>query len=337
MNNNQDNNILFSIVIPIMEVNDYLIETCQKFNSFPKKNFEILVFANEANEEYEKKLGIKIIPMGHVSPAIKRDEALKYAKGKYLAFTDDDAYPDKKWLDIAEKYLENKEVAAIGGPQITPPGDSFWQKVSGAMFVSPLSGKAVIRYWPGKKVEEIVDWPTVNFIVKKEAFERAGGFDSAYWPGEDTKLCLDIIEKLKKKILYIPELIVYHHRRSGFRRHLKQVGNYGIHRGFFAKVFPATSGKFNTFYFVPSLFALYLLAGTVVLFSSPIIQKLYLAGLAIYAAAILYSTFSLMAKTKSFWISAAAIPYLVSFHIWYGIRFIQGFFFTKKLNSKLGR
>lgn len=334
---NDANEILFSIVIPIMDVNDYLRETCQKFNSFSKKNFEILIFANEANPEFEKEFGVRIAPMGHVSPAIKRDEALKYAKGKYLAFTDDDAYPDEKWLDIAEKYLADDDVAAVGGPQLTPPDDSFWQKVSGAMFMSPLSGKAVIRYWSGEKVEEIDDWPTVNFIIKKEVFEKAGGFDSCYWPGEDTKLCLDVIDKLKKKILYIPDMVVYHHRRSGFRRHLKQVGNYGIHRGFFARVFPATSRKFSTFYFVPSLFVLYLLLGLFGFLFPLIIRELYVAGLAIYALAVLYSTFSLMQKTKSFLVSVATIPYLVSFHIWYGIRFVQGFFFTKKLNSKLGR
>jgi len=42
-------------------------------------------------------------------------------------------------------------------------------------------------------------------------------------------------------------------------------------------------------------------------------------------------------KTKSVLISLAVIPYLISFHIWYGIRFIQGFVFTKNLNSKLGK
>jgi len=335
-----ENKINFSVIIPVQSINNYIIETCEKLKLQENRSFEIIILPDEITknkETFEKRLGARIIATGKVSPAIKRDLSLKYARGKFLAFTDDDAYPEKNWLTLAEKYLSDDRVAAIGGPQITPPEDSFWQKVSGAMFMSPLSGKALIRYWPGKKVQTIDDWPTVNFIIKKDAFEKIGGFDSEYWPGEDTKLCLDILKKLNKKILYIPQLIVYHHRRSGFGKHLKQIGNYGIHRGFFAKVFPDTSIKFDRFYFVPSLFSIYLILGLIASFFSLAILKLYLSGLAIYAAAIIFSTISLTKKTKSFSISLMTIPYLVSFHFWYGIRFIQGFFFTKELKSKLGK
>lgn len=333
-------NIKFSIIIPVPKINDYIFETCGKLNNLKNKNFEIIIFPDEAEEktiELEEKFGARIIPTGKVSPAVKRDLALEYAKGKYFAFTDDDAYPDANWLDIAEKYLQRKDVAAIGGPQLTPVDDTFWQKVSGAMFISPLSGKAVIRYWPGNKVEEVDDWPTVNFIVKREDFEKVGGFDTAYWPGEDTKLCLDIVKKLGKKILYIPELIVFHHRRSGFARHLKQTGNYGIHRGYFAKVFPETSRKLSALYFMPSVFVVFLVVGGAVSLYYDYVLKLYLLGIAVYLTAVLFSTIAVWQKTKNFPVSIAAMLYLISFHIWYGIRFIQGFVFVKNLKSKLGK
>src|SRR5665647_157596 len=141
---------MFSIIIPVSKINDYTHETCGKLADLKNKNFEILIFPDEAEENdlaLEKKLNARIIPTGKVSPAIKRDWALKCAQGEYLAFIDDDAYPDEKWLDIAEKYLQEGRVAAVGGPQLTPADDSFWQKVSGAMFLSPLSGAAIIRFW----------------------------------------------------------------------------------------------------------------------------------------------------------------------------------------------
>lgn len=330
--------VKFSIIIPVQKINDYIFETCGKLKNLKTKNFEILIFPDEIennNGETEATLGAKIIPTGKVSPAIKRDLALKYAQGKYIAFIDDDAYPDENWLGVAEKYLQDDAVSAIGGPQLTPENDSFWQKVSGAMFLSPLSGSAIIRFWPGKKVEEIDDWPSVNFIVKKNDFEKIGGFDSEYWPGEDTKLCLDIVKNLKKKILYIPNLIVFHHRRAGIKKHLKQTGNYGLHRGYFAKVLPETSRKFM--YFIPSCFVLFLLIGGLTSTRFDFMLKLYLLGIAAYLAAVLFSTLSIWQKTKNFPVSIATIPYLISFHIWYGIRFIQGFVFVKKLKSKLGK
>lgn len=329
---------MFSIIIPVQKINDYIHETCGKLTNLKNKNFEILIFPDELeenNSELEKKLKAKIISTGKVSPAVKRDLALKYARGEYLAFIDDDAYPNEEWLDIAEKYLPDENVAAVGGPQLTPAGDSFWQKVSGAMFLSPLSGSAIIRFWPGKKIKEVEDWPTVNFIIKKADFEKMEGFDSAYWPGEDTKLCLDIIKKLKKKILYIPNLIVYHHRRAGFKKHLKQTGNYGLHRGFFAKKFPETSRKLM--YFIPSVFVIFLLFGAWISIYFDGVLKLYLLGITVYLITVLFSTIRVCQKTKNFLVSLATIPYLVSFHIWYGIRFIQGFVFTRNLKSKLGK
>lgn len=330
--------VKFSVIIPVQAINDYILETCDKLSKLKNRNFEIIIFPDEIgknNKEMEKKLKARVIPTGKVSPAIKRDQALKYAKGTYLAFIDDDAYPNEEWLDVAEKHLQDENVSAIGGPQLTPLSDSFWQKVSGAMFLSPLSGAAIIRFWPGEKVKEIDDWPTVNFIIRKSDFEKVGGFDSEYWPGEDTKLCLDILKRLKKKILYIPNLIVYHHRRAGFRKHLKQTGNYGLHRGYFAKAFPETSRK--PMYFIPSLLVLFILAGPIALFFPVVMLKLYLLGLEIYILVVIVSTFFILSKTRNFFVSIMTIPYLISFHIWYGIRFIQGFVFTKTLNSKIGK
>lgn len=337
---NENSPVKFSIIIPLMVINDYVEETCGKLKQLSSHNHEIIIVANERTADTpadERRLNAVIIGAGDISPAIKRDIGAKQAKGKYLVFIDDDAYPDSDWLSTAEQHLDNEEIAAVGGPQLTPPHDTFWQKVSGAMYMSPLSGRAVIRYWPGKKTEEIEDWPTVNFIVKKDIFEAVGGFDSQYWPGEDTKLCLDIIKKTRKKMLYVPNMIVYHHRRSGFRKHLKQTGNYGLHRGYFARIFPETSRKLATLYFMPTLFVLFLAVGLILSFFYPLVKTIYFAGLVVYLAAILFSTLSLIPKTKSIAISIMTVPFMISFHIWYGIRFLQGFVFTNKLESKLGR
>lgn len=338
MKENQDKNIIFSIIIPLTVINDYIVETCQKLKELSNQNFELIIVANEKTHELENllmEMEGRVIPAGDISPAIKRDLGVKASRGKYLAFIDDDAYPKKNWLDLAQKALQQDEVAAIGGPQVTPPHNSFWQKVSGAMFLSPLSGAGLKRYFPQGKISEIDDWPTVNLIVKKEDFLACGGFDNAYWPGEDTKLCLDIIKKIKKKIFYVPEMIVYHHRREGLKKHLRQTGGYGLHRGYFAKIFPETSKKFM--YFIPSLWVLFLFFGLITFSLEPMFWKLYLMGIGIYLVAIIVSTIVVWNRTKNFLISLASVPYLISFHIWYGIRFIQGYFFTKKLKSKLGR
>ncbi|MCB1189599.1 MAG: glycosyltransferase [Leptospiraceae bacterium] len=328
-----------SIVIPFQKENDYLKETLERLKSLDYGNFEVVLLPDEEGEiQFFKNNQVpypyKVIPTGKVSPAIKRDIGVEKGEGEIAAFIDDDAYPDTGWLKKATVHFDKEEVCAVGGPQVTPETDSFSQKVSGAMFLSFLNGNAVIRYWPIGQSKEIDDWPTVNLLVRKNNFLEVGGFDSTFYPGEDTKLCLDLINKLNKKIIYEPNAVVYHHRRSGFFRHLKQVGRYGLHRGHFAKVYPETSLRLQ--YMIPSLFFIFCLLGWFPLLFFPEYVYVYLGVWGLYCLVLCLSVISVFGKIKNVFVSISTLPYTLGTHIFYGLRFIQGYF-TKNLRSKLGR
>jgi cellulose synthase/poly-beta-1,6-N-acetylglucosamine synthase-like glycosyltransferase len=272
---------------------------------------------------------------GPVSPAVKRDLGAERASGELLAFTDDDAYPARDWLSAALPLFADDSVCAVGGPQLTPDTDSFWQRVSGATFLSVLNGKAVSRYWPTGAQFETDDWPSVNLIVRKVDFMQVGGFDSQYWPGEDTKLCLDLTRKPGRRILYSPRVIVYHHRRGGLGKHLKQVGNYGLHRGFFAKRLPATSRRL--IYVVPSAFFVFASLGWLVLLGGPICSAVYGLLWALYGLTLAVSVVSIYARNRSLLMALATVPYVVATHYWYGLRFLQGLLLVRDMASQLGR
>lgn len=326
--------IKYSFIIPVKEINDYVRESVPKILEIPRDDFEIIIYPDFGHETEERWPKTCQIPSGS-GPALKRGLAMKDARGDFLIFVDDDAYPQKNMLERLDKDFSNEEVAAVGGPAITPPNDSFLQKVSGAVYLSSFGGNFPERYYPVGKKRLVRDWPTVNLSVRKIIFQEVGGFDCEYWPGEDTKFCLDIINKLKEKnkIIYDPSVIVWHHRREGLFRHLKQVAGYGLHRGFFAKKFPKTSFKFC--YFVPSIFFIYVLIGWIPILFSSWYLKLYLAGWFIYFLALLKVFVDVVRRQKSFSVSAYSLVYVFLTHVVYGSRFIQGFIFTKNLKSKL--
>jgi GT2 family glycosyltransferase len=257
-----------AVIIPFQRYNDYVDETLTALENLEQKpkNLQVVLlpdapFSEQVNDSLKKRqLTIVVVSTGPVSPAIKRDRGAEITQSDVIALIDDDAYPKPDWLIQALPHFQNQEVTAVGGPQVTPPHDDFWQQVSGATFLSILNGGAMrSRYWPiASAPREVDDWPSVNLLIRRTDFLAVGGFDSAYWPGEDTKLCLDLTQKLKKKMIYEPHAIVFHHRRAGLKRHLKQIGNYGLHRGFFAKTLPETS--LRPIYFVPSLFTLFALS-----------------------------------------------------------------------------
>lgn len=323
--------ISVSIVIPVKEINDYIRESIPHILNLNYKDFEILIFPDiPAKESFPK---TTIIPTGNIGPAEKRDIAIQYARGEILAFLDDDAYPRKDWLQNAVRHFDEPDIAAVGGPAVTPVSDSFLQRVSGAVFLSRMGGGFPERYWPTGTIREVDDWPSVNLLVRKDMFEKVGGFNSAYWPGEDTKLCLDII-KAGGKIIYDPNVFVWHHRRGGIIKHLRQTGRYGLHRGFFAKRFPETSRRFK--YFLPSLFAIFLVIGTSLPFiGNSFFSRLYYAGIIIYSVSLIVAFYQIRNKEKNLAISFVSLFYIFLTHIWYGIRFLQGYLFTKELKSKL--
>jgi glycosyltransferase involved in cell wall biosynthesis len=328
------NLIKYSFIIPVKEVNDYVRESVPKILEIAREDYEIIIYPDYDHETTETWPKTRQIVSGR-GPAVKRNLAVRDARGDFLVFIDDDAYPRKDILDVLDRDFFDENIAAVGGPAITPGADSFLQKVSGAVFLSYLSGGFPERYVPVGKKRLVTDWPTVNLTVRKSAFLQAGGFDCNFWPGEDTKFCLDIIDKLKEKnqILYDPEVIVWHHRREGLWRHLKQVGSYGIHRGFFAKKYPKTSFKLR--YFIPSFFLLFVFGGLFLRHFFVFFEILYILGWIVYGLAMLIVLFDITRRQKNLPVALYALVYVFLTHLTYGAKFLQGFLFTHELKSKL--
>ncbi len=312
-----------SIIIPVKAINDYIHEALLHYEQLDYPSYEIFIFPDELDADFVVPSNVHVIASGSVGPAEKRDLALLYADGDYLAFIDDDAWPRPDWLKNAVELLDQDDVGAVGGPAVTAPNDSFLQQASGKVYESFLcSGNYTYRYLP-KKRRYVDDLPSVNLIVKREVFEQIKGFDSSFYPGEDTKLCLDIVRE-GFRIIYDPDILVYHHRRYLFRGHLKQITNYAKHRGYFVKTLPQTSLRLS--YFLPTLFVLGLVAGPVVCAVFPVLWYAYFGVLGLYVVLAAVSLFSCR-NICLFFFSFLGI---VASHIGYGIYFVKGLL-SKKL------
>ena len=332
----KSSNTKFSIIIPFKSWSADLDECLKHIRKLTFKKYEVILLPDEAVDlppAYQD-MQVSITPTGAINPALKRDQGARVAKGQYLAFIDDDAYPETDWLDVAYKmFVTRPDVGAIGGPAMTPATDPFWARVSGAVFLSRFSGGFPERYVTKPPARTVDDWPTVNLIVRSETFEAAGGFDSAYWPGEDTLFCLKIFKNTDKVIFYAPELRVWHHRRETLSRHLRQVGNYGLHRGHFAKIYPQTSRKFK--YFIPTLWVVFVFLGFFLSIVIPQVIVVYAFGWISYLVALIVS-WKDICKYESTKVALSTTPYIIMTHLWYGIKFIRGLT-TINLKSSIGR
>jgi len=327
-----------SVIVVAEKFNLYLEECLRHLTEVNYPDLEILVFPTQSFECPHPKVKIIAAPKLGNRPAEKRDLALKHARGEILAFIDDDAYPSLGWLKRAVRHFKDERVAAVGGPGITPPGVSVREKAAGWVSASLLGGGGTTYRFLPQKPREVDDYPSMNLLVRRSDFEKIGGFDSHYWPGEDTKLCLDLTKKLGKKIIYDPEVLVFHHRRPLFGPFLKQNGRYGLHRGYFAKVLPDTSRRLG--YFIPSLFTLFffltpLLIGLSYRFLPSAwlwLLRFYLIINTFYLILLLVTAGWVFNEERDEKVALLTIPGIFLTHLWYGLQFIRGL-----LSSRLKR
>ena len=317
--------ITVSVVIACPHPSVYLDECLSALAWQTYRDFEVIVLPDGECEPPRVPYPLRFVATGKIRPAEKRNLGIKLAKGDVVAFIDDDAYPQERWLEHAVKYFSMPEVGGVGGPAVTPPSDGFMAQMGGRVYASRLvSGNYRFRYCVGLVRRDVDDYPSCNLFVRTSLLREIGGYRTDFWPGEDTLLCDDIVYGAKKRLVYDPWAVVFHHRRALFGAHLRQLGRYAYHRGYFVKRFPATSRKLS--YFIPSVFVSGVAAGSLALVLAPF------AGGAVRAAAdaFLWCAGFYLALTGVSSFSPNPLKWIVVWagiaasHFWYGVRFAAG-------------
>lgn len=349
-----DHDPLVSVVIACPAGSWMLDECLAALTVQTYRNFEVIVLPDEGaahlrGSDSKSALAnhqspITIIPTGKVRPAEKRNIGINAAKGEIVAFIDDDAFPEEHWIENAVKYFSDPEIGAVGGPGVTPPGDGFLAQAGGRVYANVfVSGGYRYRYVGGRVLRDVDDYPSCNLFVRTNLLRSCGGYRTDFWPGEDTLLCRSIVCEAKKRIVYDPWTIVYHHRRKLPGPHLRQLGRYGFHRGYFVKRFPENSLHLS--YFVPTAFLLYVVTLVAAWGTSPfwpvsggdvltavVALWLYSLPMAIYVTLTFITTISI---NPVMWV-VTWIGVFMS-HLWYGLQFVRGLCASKAPCEYIGR
>jgi glycosyltransferase involved in cell wall biosynthesis len=136
-------------------------------------------------------------------PGEARNRGVQEAHGSLLAFIDADAVPDPGWLARLRVGLDGgRAVAAAGAVRNGTPRDA----IGTASYLLEFS-----EWTPGRRGRPL-HGATCNMLVRREAFERAGGFDEDVWPGEDT--IMTVPWGHENRLAFVPDAAVWHLNRT---------------------------------------------------------------------------------------------------------------------------
>ncbi len=335
-----DHDPLVSVVIACPRRSWMLDECLAALANQTYRNFEVIVLPDADSQLSTFNFKLSTLPTGKVRPAEKRNIGIKAAKGEIVAFIDDDAYPDAHWLEYAVRYFGDETIGAVGGPGVTPPGDSFLARMGGRVYDNLLvSGNYRYRYKAGGVRRDVDDYPSCNLFVRKSLLDSFGGYRTDFWPGEDTLLCKDIVDA-GKRIVYDPWVVVFHHRRPLFGAHLRQLGRYAFHRGYFCKRYPSNSLRLS--YFIPTLFVAYLFIWAIlVAIPQPSVMSVELFCIWQGIISIPMLAYVLLALLTSFALNPVVwvitLCGVLATHVTYGIRFLGGLLAKKAPCEFIGK
>ena len=162
---------------------------------------------------------VRLIQIPHSGLSSARNEGFAAAAGDLVAYLDSDAYPSPEWPWYLALGLDGPDVGGVGGPNLPPESDP-----PGAHVVARSPGGPVHVLTGDDRAEHI---PGCNMAFWKMVLTEVGGLDPVYRiAGDDVDLCWRVQERAWE-IGFHPTAVVWHHRRPGLQRYLRQQHEYG--------------------------------------------------------------------------------------------------------------
>ncbi|MEO0587980.1 MAG: glycosyltransferase, partial [Planctomycetota bacterium] len=154
-------------------------------------------------------------------PGGARNRGAREARGKWLAFIDDDCKPHKRWLSELAEGLREAPTAMVGGDVVNDLRADRCAEASQQVM------RFIYEYFnatPGDAQFFCSD----NMAMSRELFAEVGGFrvNPACGFGEDRELC-DRWRHRGYPRIFRPGALIYHYHAMTLRKFVKQHFGYG--------------------------------------------------------------------------------------------------------------
>ncbi|MBB6460214.1 glycosyltransferase family 2 protein [Flammeovirga kamogawensis] len=197
-----------SVIVPTHNRENLVIQLAEsiKRQTIDSTNYEVIFICDGCvdntvavlNKLYSDLENWNIVAIDQSGPAKARNTGAFLAKGKYLAFTDDDCIANPNWLESILSKFNNTAVSVLG-----LEGMTFTDKKN----VTPLTHQ--IENLNGNPAV-----PTCNAAFKKDIFLELGGFDESFPFAHNEDADFAWRMKERGEIIFVKEMGIYHPPRK---------------------------------------------------------------------------------------------------------------------------
>lgn len=309
--------VKYSAIIPVFNRPSEVDNLLESLSRQTFKDFEALIVEDGSDqdcrkvvEEYQGLINVNYIYKDNSGPGDTRNFGMNQAKGEYFLFFDSDCIIPPEYFANLDTALSKNPADAFAGPDKSSDAFSDIQKAINFTMTSMLTTGGIRG---NKKTLDNFQPRSFNMGFKRGVYEKLGGFTDIH-PGEDPDLSFRIIDA-GFKVLFIPEVYVYHKRRINFSKFAKQVLKFGLVRTILMKWYPE---KKHWVYFLPALFLL----GSILLLVLSILWTFwFLLPLVMYFGLLFVEA---LVSTKNPKVAFLAVVAAIVQFYWYGFGFLKG-------------
>jgi glycosyltransferase involved in cell wall biosynthesis len=222
--------LAFSIIIPTRDRPDCVACCLQAVAALhpPPGGFEVIVVDDGSlvpldgiAAPFQQSLSLTVIRQPGAGPGAARNAGARQARGRWLAFTDDDCVPHPDWLAQLLPVLHSNPTALVGGRTVNGLTGNRYSRAS-QQLISYLYDYYQARHGQPRFLA------SCNLAVASEGFTKSGGFDTRYMraSAEDRDLS-DRWHATGLPLIYHPGAVVTHRHQLDLRSFLRQHFNYG--------------------------------------------------------------------------------------------------------------
>jgi len=333
-------NNMISIIVPCRNEENFISGTLLSIieSDYPLKDLEILIIdgisgdkTREIVKEFEEKYQqqIKLIDNPERTVPYAMNYGIKEAKGDVIVRLDAHSIYPSDYISKLVYWLKKLNADNVGGVWDTRPANDSLEARTIAYSTSHSFGIGNAQYRISDK-KEPYEVDTVPFgCYKKEVFEKIGLFDTDLTRNQDDELNARLVQN-GGKIFLIPDLKIKYFARENFSKMFKMFYQYGYFKPLVNLKLkqPATIRQF-----VPPLFVLFLVFGSLLSFTNVLFFIIFFTILSFYLGINIFVSYKISKEKQDMKLFPYLIKSFFMIHISYGIGYLKGildFTFLKK-------